>query len=863
MKNRLQLSKSVETVIVLALLCISSAWSDSTKTLESIRELNRQGNWTEALEQLQDLNQDEPWVALLVIETNWYAGKLAAARTTIKKIPASDASSWLAAQEWLTRIEFLEGKMQACRTVATKLLARDPDNSTALSFLTKCYIRTGDYDEALKLARHYVQLETNPISSRALHAEVLEVTGSVSEAEKVRRSVIPLLNSATNLEAGEYISGSNALRNIREFQAANQCIQLAQDMHKYDPFMKLEKIRLYRATQGYGIAAKTSKELTDFYGSYPLATSEWAEVLWDTRTKEEDVSRLTRFALAGDSTLLDARCRLIFYALLKEDPLEFDSLVAKNLEINPKHSRTLTLQQASLFLKHGEEYRVDTPAFSDLMTDIMTAKNDYTESLNWATAHVEANPKSADALHDLGMAKFRTGAYEESQSILEKALGFDPYAMQTRNLLTYLDGLLDNAVTGDDTVRVVYPKQEVELGKFAHARSQQILAKESLFFNATLNSPLRIQLCSKLDDLAVITDGIPFGCCVDPAHPTATGVVNFEDTMFLWTPKATGRARSHYRVDEALHRGVVQALVRSASNGQAPFWLEEALSGYASWRENPEWAPPNLSSVVAALHNGLELPIAELDEGFLGSRQPAYRVYSILLIEDWVNSNSKIAIEQLISQISEGTPWIVALERTLGRPLNRIDKTSRANILARYSALTQTPGAVTTEARRLLKSGNNAEAAAVMIDAFERNPYDQTTKQLLLDVVAALGATDNKSDAYYHLLEATILLDRSDADMRFELAEWHHENGRKEEAIQYGRSAVGIRPQWLAAHRLLSDIALSQNEYYTAYTSLAVLHAARPKHVKILESLIECVRALGMEDESIRLTNQLKELAPH
>lgn len=153
-------------------------------------------------------------------------------------------------------------------------------------------------------------------------------------------------------------------------------------------------------------------------------------------------------------------------------------------------------------------------------------------------------------------------------------------------------------------------------------------------------------------------------------------------------------------------------------------------------------------------------------------------------------------------------------------------------------------------------------AAAVMIKALRRNPYDQSAKRLTLDLLNTLSVKFDKPDSYYRLLDATLALNRSDADARFQLANWHYENDRPEEALGHCRSATGIRPGWLAAHRLLTEIALELDRYDVAYASLATLHEARPKHVGFLERLIVCARALKMNEESAKWTQKLQSIAP-
>jgi hypothetical protein len=852
-------------MVVFATLSPSAeVWAIEDKLGEQIGQLNRKGESKAAFDMVNSIKEDSPSISLFKASTFWHAGRYAPARKWIAKISKADGEPWIGAQELLMRIEYLEGKIDACQKTALALLQDSPDNAIANRIAIISFLRSGINETALHYANQLNDAATAPISAASFRADVQEAMGNDDEAKALRQSVISMLNDSSNLTLYELVAGARALRNISAYAAANQCIQLAQDIDKTDPFMKLEKVRLYRATQGYGVAAATLKQMVDTYDTFPIGFAEWGEVLWDTKVKEEDVAAMCNNALAGDPTLLDARCRLIYYALLKDDWEACETLMAKNFEVNATHRRTQVLQRALRFLSDAESEKKimdDDPAFARLMSKIMTAKNDYKESEKWATAHLKAEPDSGEAMYDLGVAKFRTGSYKESQSLLEQSLATLPYALQTKNLLQYIDGVVENPETESQTLKVAYPPNQLPIARFAEARGAQILSKGAKLFDMSLSGPLRIQLCNNLNDLPVITDGIPFGCCVDPAHPALTGVVRFEDTVFLWTSDATYGKWTHYRLDEALHRGVVQALVRSKTNNRSPLWLEEGIASYAVWKESKEWAPPNLGMVVGQLHKGLKLPVAGLTDGYLGSDKPFYQVYAPLLIQEWTHSYGDDAVQEWLEKIARGERWTTALESTFGKSMKEIDMEARNGILTRYYTLGKTHEEPIKEARAFFDAGKTEEAAAAIINAFQLNPYDPQSQTLQLDLVEAMK--HEKSETYYRLLEATIYVNRSDANMRFELAKWHHENNRAENALNYCKSAVGIRPEWNAPHRLLADIALELEQPDAAYASLAVLHESRPKHVKILERLVQCARALNLEDESTRWSEELRALAPN
>ena len=151
------------------------------------------------------------------------------------------------------------------------------------------------------------------------------------------------------------------------------------------------------------------------------------------------------------------------------------------------------------------------------------------------------------------------------------------------------------------------------------------------------------------------------------------------------------------------------------------------------------------------------------------------------------------------------------------------------------------------------------EAAAAFRRAIEKAPFDSREHGAYGRLLELLGKEEPKPAEYYEVLEKRLRARRTDARGRVELAQWLEGNGDLERAFQHYKSAAGIRPEWIAAHRALAPLARQLGKLEDAYASYRVLHAKRPEDVRVLRSLAECARALGRQGEAEKYERLLKK----
>jgi tetratricopeptide (TPR) repeat protein len=143
----------------------------------------------------------------------------------------------------------------------------------------------------------------------------------------------------------------------------------------------------------------------------------------------------------------------------------------------------------------------------------------------------------------------------------------------------------------------------------------------------------------------------------------------------------------------------------------------------------------------------------------------------------------------------------------------------------------------------LVKLGDANGARDAFRTAIVLNPLDTTENGPYAQLLSLLG--EQKTNEYYATLEQRLLVRRADPRPRMELAQWYEAQGNPEKALQYYRSAAGIRPGWVHVHRHLAPLAQNLGMLDLAHASYRVLHLEQPEDVRILEHLTECERRLA------------------
>lgn len=140
-----------------------------------------------------------------------------------------------------------------------------------------------------------------------------------------------------------------------------------------------------------------------------------------------------------------------------------------------------------------------------------------------------------------------------------------------------------------------------------------------------------------------------------------------------------------FRFDVELYRAISHYVVQKALDGKGPLWLREGLAECDTMRQNPEWKPSALEPLISLMRNGRDFTLEQLDSELLGVLDHLARVYATLAVQEWMEKYKSEKIQILVARIKKGEDWKKAVEETLGKKLEALNRETREAILKRYA----------------------------------------------------------------------------------------------------------------------------------------------------------------------------------
>jgi tetratricopeptide (TPR) repeat protein len=921
----------------------ASGASPSEEQTRQIRLLNQKGLTDEAAELLRSPGDPEnALLNLLWAETHFAKGDTEKAREFIYLILKEESpAEWQTACELRVAMEYLEGDTALCMELCRQLLEHDPLSNTARLYIARLQIRQGQWDDAAENLSVLEGSAPGDLETMACRAEWWQAQGHDKQAQNLRQSVADTIDDQVDTSPAALCMAASAMRNIDRPQAALQSIQCALEIAPADPFILLEKARLFRETTSYGVAASTLNSILKKYPRCALALEEFASVLWDLREDATAVSGLCNQALAIDPTLLDTRCRLVQYSLIARDWEQADGLIAINRAVNPHHRETEDLARVKALLTEED----DTPgeksiAVQLLLGQILAEQSDFSGSLNAFRLALGQDKTSRHALKGAGLASLRSGAFSEAAVLLESAFSASTFDIATRNTLSFIDQVQRSHTLSQGQITVAYSTRDELLGTYTLASAHRFLQQVSLKLGIRTDKMLRIQLCPNDIDLEVLTQGLPSTSC----GSLPLGTICMGSTIYVKTPGAVVKEKDSFRLDEALYLGMVNFLFSETFSEPLPRWMQEGFARHMSAAAHPEWQPLFREQLISLLRAGYSVKLEQLNAEFLGNKNPLCRAYSAMVFDFLIERHGFETVLNMLQNVAQGKEWVPALEAMCAQSIDGINQNIHESVLARFQHLGLEPQSMLS-AKALLESDIKTDSAMMARAAFylrqhlldnamgslrelihrdtpptralclaarvelergnpvaahghfqvaqaletmrgemaitamdyealgriltqlgkeeaalqafrksiDLNPLDATEHGAYGKLLDLLHRKNPVPMEYYQILQQRLPARRADAPARMELARWYQEQGQLEEAVHYYQSAVGLRPDWISAHRTLAALALQLGDHQTAYVSNAILHKKRPVDKRVRESLLLCARALGYELEVTRL----------
>jgi tetratricopeptide (TPR) repeat protein len=562
----------------------------------------------------------------------------------------------------------VEGRYDEIEALTEKLDARDPNVAAVKA---RAAIARGRYPQAEAILRPVASRA--PTSEAALELGLLLQTLSRREAVATLERVTMLVD--TSQDASEVARAARALRALGRFQEANAAYRDASSAAPGDAAIQtawgelfLEKFETAEAMKSFQMALRldqrwtpalmgSARALADDNPPQAVAIARHvleinaasvdaevflAEQAVDAGHRDEARKSLAK-ALAINPSSLPVHSLLAAIAYVEDKQPEFESEVARTLEISPGYSDVY--RQAGDLAAHN--YRFDEAV-------ALTRR---------ALAIDAQNPR---ALADLGTHLLRTGDESAARSSLEASFKIDPYDKVTFNLLAMLD-TLDKFVTvrdGDIVMRLQKDEAPV-LQEYALSLAHQVLDTLSKRYEFTPRGPILVEIFPKHDDFAVRNVGLPgmigaLGAC-------------FGRVVTMDSPKA--RPPGEFQWEATLWHELAHVITIQMSNQRVPRWLTEGISVYEEKRARPEWGREMEVEFAEMVNRGETIKLKDLNEAFQSPKTISLAYFqAALLVEHMMNAYGDAGIRKLLRTYGQGLETDAALKTALGTDFDELQQ---------------------------------------------------------------------------------------------------------------------------------------------------------------------------------------------
>lgn len=639
--------------------------------IEQVRILARTNHADEATVLLSSMDElDDGLKNFLRAQIYYYTGSWKDALEFIAKIQPNDAAARKDALDLAIRIHYLQGEFEDCLQACEALLKADPLNRNARLFQSQCLTASDRFDEAQEAISAAQILASNDLDLLAAQTQLCLAKDDHEQLAAILKDLketLPKRIKSDSLES--LLAASFFLRQMRQFQNANECVATAENFAPADPFLLLEKATLYRMTYAFPVAFRIASELLQRNESCVWAKMEQARCLWEMRENLPAIAAVLDQVLEKSPALSEARVMAVHGALAVEDLERAKRLSSEstNTKVRPALVRLRKMIALGFAASPADlETETDPLLFIGLgQTDAFRA--DHAGSMSWNQKALDLQPDNLEAIKGLGLASFRTGKMDEALPLLEQCQALSPYDLYTRNLLAILDSFQAPPPANDP----------VQL--YAEYLASQYAEELATEFELAEMPSVHLRFLKEKDDLAVITQGLPYGCCGDPL---STGYVVLGSTIYIWKPSVLESGTS-FRLDEAIYRGMAEIAIVEVSSGKAPLWLREGISRFLAMKRNPVWAPPHLDVAISVLRNGMSLKIEELEKD-IRANGPLPKLFAFMVVEELNRTWGRERLLELLVNMSNRTTTKDAIESATKQSIAKVDEAVREGLLRRY-----------------------------------------------------------------------------------------------------------------------------------------------------------------------------------
>lgn len=470
----------------------------------------------------------------------------------------------------------------------------------------------------------------------------------------------------------------------------------------------------------------------------------------------------------------------------------------------------------------------------------------YRQAIAQLERAVEVDPRLWSAHATLGMNLLRVNRFADGYGVLARAHDAFPYNREVVNALRLLDDVMawpENV--GEGLILRIDPAESGALSGYVRDLTAEALDAFAERYDFRPEPPVVVELYRRHEDFAVRTSGLPgigilgatFGHVVVMDGPAARSI----DDGFDWA--------------SALWHEIAHVVTLGATDNRVARWFSEGISVLEEWQTGPSrfqvaGAPPGRHAVppdvIDAFRDGMLLPVAGLDEGFIRPRYAGQVGVSYtqagLVCEYVAATHGMGGLVRLLAAFADGEHTAAAIETGLGVSPEALDREFAAYLEERFADIdTAAFRVAAAEARDAAESRdwlNAFDAAERAVASYRHYVGGLSPYSVLAESAERLGRRDRAVEALTTYWQAGGRL----TGPLMRLAEWREAAGDLDEALQVRRALALVAPL-KGEHRvalgdrlLAAGAAADARREYVAYQALEP-HDRADAHYRLARAL--------------------------
>lgn len=757
------------------------------------------------------------------------------------------------------------GDLQKAIDLNRAQLAQDKNNALLLNSLGELQFEIGNLNVAEKQFQQVIQLSgSNKLTAKLNLAKVYLQRGKLRSAESLLLEIRNDYQALEALSSQDLYAIANATRYLGKSdpQLFKEAVRILDEASHKDPSnldaritlgeLLLEKYNNEEALEVFAEVLKQSDKQPrallglarsqhfDYSSSAMLTVQRALEINPNFVSARVFLSRLyieleqyalakkeAKLALKVNSISLEALSMLAAVYHLEGNPVEFERMEKRVLELNPHYAD-----------------------FYTILADLAAQNRLYLDAENFSKKAVALDSKSWRGYGLLGMNQLRLGLIEEGRANLNYSFKGDPYNIWIKNTLELSDTFKDYAqVEQGRFLVIVHKKEKALLGEYIHELAEKAYKHFKTRYQFELKKPIRIELYPEHADFSVRSVGL--------AGVGLLGVC-FGSVVAMDSPSA--RQRGQFNWGSTLWHELAHVFHLSMTDNRVPRWFSEGLAVYEERTAQQGWGGDVTPDFLVAYLEGRLLPVSELNNGFVRPSYPEQVIYSYFqasLVFEFIEKRWGFGvIRQILNAFRDNKNNDDVLVRVLKLDLKSLDSEFDTYFKNKYSialkALKKEEGQQHSTASKI--SSNQVDQETAVPDTY----FDQ------LDVGKLLYAKGDLASAETFLKRAQQLFpDYAGGDSSYWiLAGLYKKQGKLELAAGQLEKMIDINAEHYQAHVQLATLRAELGEIAGAAEVLERAIYIYPFDLGLHQHLASYQTRLGLWDKVARERRAVLALDP-